>query len=125
MKAVIVDWLRSPFHRAHKGKLANVRPDELAGQVIRELMKKNNISGSMIDDLILGCAYPEGEQGYNMGRLLTFLGDLPNHVFDFRIDFLQLLLGSIDLEGNGHSILGGRSNFFISRFGIGDNAAAE
>ncbi len=80
MKAVIVDWLRSPFHRAHKGKLANVRPDELAGQVIRELMKKNNISGSMIDDLILGCAYPEGEQGYNMGRLLTFLGDLPNTV---------------------------------------------
>ena len=80
MKAVIVDWLRSPFHRAHKGKLANVRPDELAGQVIRELMKRNNISGSMIDDLILGCAYPEGEQGYNMGRLLTFLGDLPDSV---------------------------------------------
>ena len=42
MKAVIVDWLRSPFHRAHKGKLANVRPDEMAGQVIRELMKRNN-----------------------------------------------------------------------------------
>ena len=80
MKAVIVDWLRSPFHRAHKGKLANVRPDEMAGQVIRELMKRNNISGSMVDDLILGCAYPEGEQGYNLGRLLTFLGDLPNTV---------------------------------------------
>lgn len=80
MKAVIVDWLRSPFHRAHKGKLANVRPDEMAGQVIRELMKRNNLSGSMIDDLILGCAYPEGEQGYNLGRLLTFLGDLPNTV---------------------------------------------
>ena len=80
MKAVIVDWGRSPFHRAHKGELANVRPDEMAGQVIRELMKRNNLSGSMIDDLILGCAYPEGEQGYNLGRLLTFLGDLPNTV---------------------------------------------
>ena len=78
MKAVIVDWLRSPFHRAHKGKLANVRPDEMAGQVIRQLMERNDISGSMIDDLILGCAYPEGEQGYNLGRLLTFLGELPN-----------------------------------------------
>jgi acetyl-CoA acyltransferase len=80
MKAVIVDWLRSPFHRAHKGKLAEIRPDELAGQVIRELMQRNNVSGSMIDDLILGCAYPEGEQGYNLGRLLTFLGDLPSSV---------------------------------------------
>lgn len=77
MKAVIVDWLRSPFHRAHKGKLANVRPDEMSGQVIRQLLRRNNIPGSMIDDLILGCAYPEGEQGYNLGRLLTFLGDLP------------------------------------------------
>ena len=46
MKAVIVDWLRSPFHRAHKGKLANVRPDEMAGQVIRQLMERNDISGS-------------------------------------------------------------------------------
>ena len=77
MKAVIVDWLRSPFHRAHKGKLANVRPDEMSGQVIRQLLQRNNIPGPMIDDLILGCAYPEGEQGYNLGRLLTFLGDLP------------------------------------------------
>ncbi len=77
MKAVIVDWLRSPFHRAHKGNLANVRPDEMSGQVIRQLLQRNNIPGSMIDDLILGCAYPEGEQGYNLGRLLTFLGDLP------------------------------------------------
>lgn len=77
MKAVIVDWLRSPFHRAHKGKLANVRPDEMSGQVIRQLLQRNNIPSSMIDDLILGCAYPEGEQGYNLGRLLTFLGDLP------------------------------------------------
>ena len=80
MKAVIVDWLRSPFHRAHKGKLANIRPDEMAGQVIRKLMARNNISGSMIDDLILGCAYPEGEQGYNLGRLLSFLGELPDTV---------------------------------------------
>ena len=43
-------------------------------------MARNNISGSMIDDLILGCAYPEGEQGYNLGRLLSFLGELPDTV---------------------------------------------
>jgi acetyl-CoA acyltransferase len=52
----------------------------MAGQVIRQLMERNDISSSMIDDLILGCAYPEGEQGYNLGRLLTFLGELPNTV---------------------------------------------
>ena len=77
MKAVIVDWLRSPFHRAHKGKLANVRPDEMSGQVIRQLLQRNNIHGSMIDDLILGCAYPEGEQGYNLGKYFGKLFERP------------------------------------------------
>lgn len=80
MKAVIVDWCRSPFHRAHKGELADVRPDELASQVAKSLLDRNTINQEDIDDIILGCAYPEGEQGYNMGRLLTFLSNLPSDV---------------------------------------------
>ncbi len=80
MKAVIVDWCRSPFHRAHKGELANVRPDEIASQVAKSLLDRNTIKGEDIDDLIIGCAYPEGEQGYNIGRLMTFLSDLPSDV---------------------------------------------
>ena len=48
MKAVIVDWLRSPFHRAHKGKLTNVRPDEMAGQIAKEIIERNNISPDLI-----------------------------------------------------------------------------
>ena len=80
MKAVIVDWIRSPFHRAHKGKLSNVRPDEMAGQLAKEIINRNNISPDLIDDILLGCAYPEGEQGYNIGRIISYLGGMPNKV---------------------------------------------
>ncbi len=78
--AVIVDWMRSPFHRAHKGALMAVRPDEMAGQVARALLSRNNILADQIDDLLLGCAYPEGEQGYNVARLVSFLSGLPDTV---------------------------------------------
>lgn len=80
MGAVIIDWARSPFHRAHKGDLRSVRPDDLASQVIKGLMDRNNIDTSDFDDLILGCAYPEAEQGYNLGRLVTALCDFPESV---------------------------------------------
>ena len=69
MGAVIVDWARSPFQRAHKGELRTVRPDDLASQVISELLNRNKIEAGDFNDLILGCAYPEAEQGYNLGRL--------------------------------------------------------
>ena len=80
MRAVIVDWMRSPFHRAHKGKLSETRPDELLGQVTKSLLDRNPIDLGDIDDIIIGCAYPEGEQGYNIGRLVTFLGGMPDRV---------------------------------------------
>lgn len=80
MRAVIVDWMRSPFHRAHKGKLSETRPDELLGQVTKSLLDRNPINLGDIDDIIVGCAYPEGEQGYNIGRLVTFLGGMPDRV---------------------------------------------
>ena len=80
MDAVIVDWMRSPFHRAHKGGLKEVSQSEMSGQVARGLLSRNNISGKQIDDLLLGCAYPEGEQGYNVARLVSFLSGLPDTV---------------------------------------------
>ena len=80
MRAVIVDWMRSPFHRAHKGMLSEIRPDELLRQVTKSLLSRNSIDPNDIDDIIVGCAYPEGEQGYNIGRLLTFLGEIPDKV---------------------------------------------
>jgi acetyl-CoA acyltransferase len=81
MKTVVIaGYIRSPFTLAYKGALAKVRPDELAAQVVKGLMVKTGVNPELIEDLILGCAYPEAEQGFNMGRLVTFLADLPRTV---------------------------------------------
>ena len=80
MGALIVDWARSPFTKSHKGELMDIRPDEIAGQVARAVLNRNSIDNSQIDDIIVGCAYPEGEQGYNIGRIMTFLGNIPDSV---------------------------------------------
>ena len=77
MSSVIVDWRRTPFSRSHKGELSEVRPDEFASQVLVELLNNLNIDPAEIDDVIVGCAYPEGEQGYNIGRLMALMSGLP------------------------------------------------
>ena len=74
---VIVEYCRSPFTPVHKGQLAKVRPDDLVAQVVKGLMDKITIEQQDIEDLILGCAFPEGEQGMNMARLVVHLAGLP------------------------------------------------
>ncbi len=74
---VIAGYARSPFHFAGKGELTKVRPDELAAQVVRGLLEKTGVDPADIEDLIVGCAFPEGEQGLNVARLIGFLADLP------------------------------------------------
>ncbi|WP_137898625.1 thiolase family protein [Sphingomonas sp. 2SG] len=74
---VIAGYARSPFHLAGKGALARVRPDDLAAQTIRGLIEKTGVDASEIEDIILGCAFPEGEQGLNVARLIGLLADLP------------------------------------------------
>ncbi len=75
---VIAAAVRSAGGRALKGALALTRPDDLAGQVIRALMAKvPQLDPKEVDDLILGCAMPEGEQGLNMARVVGLLGGLP------------------------------------------------
>ncbi|MGK6357121.1 thiolase family protein [Sphingomonas sp. DT-207] len=74
---VIAGYARSPFHLAGKGDLARVRPDDLAAQVIRGLLEKTKVDPAAIEDIILGCAFPEGEQGLNVARLIGLLADLP------------------------------------------------
>ncbi|MGC1952729.1 MAG: thiolase family protein, partial [Gammaproteobacteria bacterium] len=76
-KVLIADYVRSPFTPAHKGALGKVRPDELAAQVIRALLAKTAADPETVEDLILGCAFPEAEQGLNVARLIGFLADLP------------------------------------------------
>ena len=78
--AVIVDYVRSPFTPAFKGQMADIRPDEIVGQVVKALVKRTAVKTSDIEDLILGCAFPEGEQGLNVARIVTFLANLPDHI---------------------------------------------
>ena len=77
---VIAGYVRSPFTLAHKGGLLHMRPDDLAAQVVRALVDRTKVNPEHIEDLILGCAFPEGEQGFNLGRLVALLADLPQSV---------------------------------------------
>jgi acetyl-CoA acyltransferase len=74
---VIAGYSRSPFHFAKKGGLARVRPDELAAQVVAALVERSKVDPKEIEDVIVGCAIPEGEQGLNIGRIIGFLAHLP------------------------------------------------
>jgi acetyl-CoA acyltransferase len=74
---VIAGYARSPFHFAKKGDLKRVRPDEMAAQVVRGLVEKTGIDTADIEDLIVGCAFPEADQGFNVARLIGFLAQLP------------------------------------------------
>jgi acetyl-CoA acyltransferase len=78
MEVVIVAAVRSAVGRAGKGSLALTRPDELAAQVVRlALAKVPALAKSDVDDLVLGCAMPEGEQGLNIARIVALLSGLP------------------------------------------------
>ena len=75
---VIVAAARTPVGRAKRGSLAAVRPDEMASQVIMELLKRAPaLVPEEIDDVVLGCAFPEGEQGMNMARMVALRAGLP------------------------------------------------
>ncbi|MCY4311220.1 MAG: acetyl-CoA C-acyltransferase, partial [Rhodospirillaceae bacterium] len=74
---VIAGYKRSPFHLANKGALTKVRPDELVAAVIRGLIEETGVNGEDIEEIIVGNAMPEGEQGMNIGRYAVFLAGLP------------------------------------------------
>jgi acetyl-CoA acyltransferase len=75
--AVIAGYARSPFHLAGKGALAHVRPDDLAAAVLLGLIERTGVATADLEDLVVGCAFPEGEQGLNVARLIGLLGELP------------------------------------------------
>ena len=76
--AVIVATARSPIGRAYKGALKDVRPDDLAATIIKALLAKvPQVDPALVEDVILGCAQPAGEQGYNLARMVAILADLP------------------------------------------------
>jgi acetyl-CoA acyltransferase len=86
MKAVISAYARSPFHFARKGKLAEVRPDDLGAQVVKGLMERTGLDPALLDDVILGCAYPESSQGNNLARIVSLLAGFPHQVSGMTIN---------------------------------------
>lgn len=80
-EAVIIDCLRTAVGKANRGALKNVRPDDLAATVIIELLEKYPaVDKASVEDVILGCAMPEGEQGMNMARIAALRAGLPDAV---------------------------------------------
>jgi acetyl-CoA acyltransferase len=80
-EAVIVSAIRTPVGKAKRGGLATVRPDEMATAVIHALLRQTpNLDPGEIEDVIIGCAFPEGEQGLNMARMIALRAGLPNTV---------------------------------------------
>ena len=75
-KAIIAGYSRSPFTIANKGELVSVRPEDLLSEVIKDLVSKSKINPEDIEDIIAGCAFPEGEQGFNIGKVVTYMTDM-------------------------------------------------
>jgi acetyl-CoA acyltransferase len=73
---VIAGYARSPFTFAMKGEMSKVRPDDLAARVVKVLIERTGVKPEEIEDLIVGCAFPEGEQGFNVGRIIGFLSEV-------------------------------------------------
>lgn len=76
-EAVIVSAVRTPVGRAKRGGLKDTRPDDMAALVLQEVVKRAGVSPEIVEDVILGCAFPEAEQGMNVGRIATQIAKFP------------------------------------------------
>ena len=76
----ILSAVRTPIGRAIKGNLRNTRPDDLGALVVKEALDPGRVPAAEMEDLVLGCAQPEGEQGLNVARLVGHLAGLPDEV---------------------------------------------
>ncbi len=76
-QAVIAGYVRTPFTFARKGPLHAMRPDDLAAVALKALIQRSGIDPSLIEDILMGCAYPEGPQGNNIARIASLLAGLP------------------------------------------------
>ena len=115
MEIVIAEAVRSAVGRGHKGSLTSKRPDELAADVIRGLLARVPEARGKIDDVVLGCAMPEGEQGLNVARLISLLADLGpdvpaqtiNRFCSSGLQAIAIAAGSIAVGTNDVVIAGG------------------
>ncbi|MDQ3365038.1 MAG: thiolase family protein [Myxococcota bacterium] len=131
---VIAEAVRSAVGRGHKGTLSTKRPDELAADVIRGLMERVPQARGKIDDVILGCAMPEGEQGLNVARLIALLADLGpdvpaqtiNRFCSSGLQAIATAAGSIAIGTNEVVIAGGvESMSYVPMTGFHLSASPE
>ena len=76
-EVVIAKYVRSPFTQAKKGLLKDIRADDLAAQTIMGLLENTSFKKEDIEDVIIGCANGEGEQGLNVARVISFIAGIP------------------------------------------------
>lgn len=80
-EAYIVSSVRTPVGKAEKGTLSNYRPEDLGAEAVKGVLRRvDGLEPDMIDDVLMGCAFPEGPQGMNVGRLIAQKAGLPDHV---------------------------------------------
>lgn len=113
-EAVIVSGVRTAVGRSGKGSLKHVRPEDLGGLVVREAVKRvKGLNPEEIEDVIIGCALPEGEQGLNLGRVVAIRAGLPNTVPGFTVNrFCSSGLQSIALAAE--RIMCGFANVIVA-----------
>ena len=113
-EALVVEAVRTPVGKAPRGTLRTTRPDDMAAAVITELLKRNPaLQPEEIDDVILGCAMPEAEQGMNMARVAALRAGLPDSVPGMTINrFCSSGLQSIALAAE--RIRGGGASAIIA-----------
>jgi acetyl-CoA acyltransferase len=114
-QAFIAGYVRTPFTAARKGALASVRPDDLGAHVVRELLRRAGVEGAAIEDVVWGCAFPEGEQGLNIGRIVGMLAGLPETVAGLTVNrwcgssiqSVQVAAGMLTMNAGDAFIAGG------------------
>lgn len=113
--AYVAGYVRSPFTFARKGGLAGVRPEALGSHVVRALLDKTGVPGEEIEDVVWGCAFPEGEQGLNIGRVVGLEAGLPvttcgmtvNRWCGSSVQAIQIASGMLLMGSGGAFVAGG------------------
>ena len=124
-EAVIVATARTPIGRAFKGTLINARPDDMAATAVRAAVDKvPNLDPALVEDIMIGCAQPAGEHGYNLGRVVALLAGLPGAPGTTVNRYCSSSLQTIRMAA--HAIKAGEGDVFVaggvecvSRFGLG------
>ncbi len=113
-EAVIVDAVRSPIGRAFKGSLTSIRPDDLGAYVVDQLLERNpEVAPDSIEDLICGCGLPQGEQSFNIGRIIALLSRLPDSVTGTTVNrYCASSLQAIRIAA--HAVMAGEGDAFIA-----------